>query len=121
MACGYSPAQKGYFCTTPKIYLFGRCAKTPNYEMMLEDEGYVSETSRLLWQLPCYGSCFRKTYRDPVLNKNVGLYVAAEDLIAPGEATGLATSPRFTHRMRNFKGEVDRLQLGSVRNTCKKL
>ena len=31
-----------------------------------------------------------------VLNKNVGLYVAAEDLIAPGEATGLATSPRFT-------------------------
>jgi hypothetical protein len=82
-----------------------------NYELTIEDEGYMAETARLLWAVPFSGCGFRKTFRDPVLDRNVGVYVPAEDMIVPAEATNLKTSPRFTHRMKKSANDVLRLQL----------
>lgn len=82
-----------------------------NYELTFLDEGYLAETSRLLWQLPIQGSAFRKTYYDPILSRTIGVFVPAEDFIAPADATDLKTTPRFAHRMRKTQSELRRLQL----------
>jgi len=88
-----------------------RVAEYMNYEMTIEDEAYIQETSRLLWHVPFHGNSFRKTYRDPILQRNVGIYVSANDLIVPAEATSLKTAQRFTHRMFKSKNELTRLQI----------
>jgi hypothetical protein len=96
--------------TAPMLQRATRVADFMNYDMLRQDRGYMSETSRLLWFTPFHGTAFRKTYRDPVFNRNVGVYVPAEDFIVPAEATDLYTCQRFTHRMRKSQNEMRRLQ-----------
>ena len=94
-----------------------RIAEYLNYEMTEEDEGYIDESSRILWNLPIAGNAFRKTFFDPLLQRNIGIFVSVDDFIVPAEATSLATTPRFTHRMRKFPNEVKRLmRAGYYRN-----
>jgi hypothetical protein len=88
-----------------------RVAEYMNYELMVEDEDYINETSRLLWSVPLHGCAFRKTFRDPVLDRNIGIFVPAEDLIVPAEATGLKTAKRFTHRMRKSPNDIRHMQI----------
>jgi hypothetical protein len=80
-----------------------------NFEMTKIDRGYIPEKSRLLWNLPVYGSVFSKTFRDRTRNKNVTVYVPTDDMIVPAEATDLFTTPRFAHRMKKTPNEVKRL------------
>lgn len=89
-----------------------------NWDMTVRDQGYVNETSRLMWALPFMGSAFRKTWRDPVYDENVGVYVPAEDLIMPSEATSIHTTVRFAHRMRKSHNDVLRLQLVGHYRRC---
>src|SRR5262249_32926916 len=72
-----------------------RVKEYSNFQMMIEDEACVEEFSSLLWDTPFYGSTFFKTYRDPVLDHNVSVYVPADDLIVPAEAKSLRTAPFF--------------------------
>lgn len=88
-----------------------RVAEFMNWDLTVQDEGYMEESSSLVWDLPFYGSCFRKTYRDPVLDQNTGIYVPADDLIVPAEARSLRTTPFFAHRMRKWPNEVRQLRL----------
>lgn len=83
-----------------------RVAEYLNYEMTVEDEGYIPESSRMMWNVPLAGSAFRKTYRDPVLGRSIGIFVSVDDLIVPAEATTLKTATRFTHRMRRTPNEI---------------
>lgn len=82
-----------------------------NFEITTLDEAHLEEKSSMVWDLPFRGSCFVKTYRDAILNQNVGIYVPREDLIAPAEAKSLRTTPRFAHRMWKFPNEIRQLQL----------
>lgn len=86
-----------------------RVTEYMNFEMTKVDRGYIPEKSRLLWNLPVYGSVFSKTFRDRTRNKNVTIYVPNEDMIVPAEASDLFTTPRFAHRMRKTPNEVKRL------------
>lgn len=86
-----------------------RISEYLNYEMTEEDEAYIDESSRLSWNLPIAGNAFRKTFFDPLLQHNVGIFVSVDDMIVPAEATSLATTPRFTHRMKKFPSEVKKL------------
>ena len=97
--------------TEDKISRASRIAEYMNFEMTQVDESYLFETSRLMWAIPFHGSAFRKTYRDPILDRNVGVYVPAEDFIVPAEATDLHTAQRFTHRMRRSKNDITRLKM----------
>jgi hypothetical protein len=89
----------------------GRVADYMNFETRMRDKGYVEEKSRLTWMLPYYGSAFSKTFRDPTRRQNITIYVPAEDMIVPAEATNLATAAFFAHRMRKSPNEVRRLQI----------
>ena len=70
---------------------------------------YRSEHERLLWSLPIAGSAFKKVYFDPSLNRQVAIFVPAEDIIVPYGASDLESSPRITHRMKKTENELRKL------------
>ena len=83
-----------------------------NYELVERMEEYRPETERMLWGLGLSGNAFKKIYFDPSLNRQVAMFVPAEDLVVPYGASSLESSPRVTHIMRKTKNEVRKLQVG---------
>jgi hypothetical protein len=72
---------------------------------------YRPETERMLWGLGLAGNAFKKVYYDPALERQVSLYVPAEDVVVPYGASDLASSPRVTHVMRKTENELRKLQV----------
>lgn len=71
---------------------------------------YRPEHEKMLWNLPITGSAFKKVYFDPSLNRQVSLFVPAEDVVLPYGVSDIFSSPRITHRMRKTKNEILKLQ-----------
>ena len=84
-----------------------------NYQIMEVMTEYRCEHERMLWHLPLAGSAFKKVYFDPSLNRQVSMFVPAEDVILPYGASSLhvSTCPRLTHRMKKTELEIKKLQL----------
>ena len=81
-----------------------------NFQLMEVMTEYRPEQERLLWGLGLSGNAFKKVYYDPALERQVALYVPAEDLVVPYGASNLETAERVTHVMRKTKNEVLKLQ-----------
>ena len=86
-----------------------RVQEDMNYQLTEEMQEYRSEHERLLWSLPITGSAFKKVYFDPSLNRQVAMFVPAEDIIVPYGASDLHSSPRITHRLRKTENEIRKL------------
>jgi hypothetical protein len=86
-----------------------RVQEDMNYQLTEEMPEYRSEHERLLWSLPITGSAFKKVYFDPSLNRQVAMFVPAEDIIVPYGASDLQSSPRITHRLRKTENEIRKL------------
>jgi hypothetical protein len=71
---------------------------------------YRPETERMLWGLGLSGNAFKKVYYDPHLERQVAMYVPAEDLVVPYGASSLESAERVTHVMRKNENEIKRLQ-----------
>jgi len=82
-----------------------------NYQLTEKMTEYRSEHERMLFSLGLAGAAFKKVYFDPSLDRQVSLYVSAEDLIMPYGASNLQTSERVTHMMRKTKNEIRKLQV----------
>ena len=82
-----------------------------NYELTEVMVEYRNEHERLLWNLPITGSAFKKVYFDPSLNRQVAMFVPAEDIIVPYGASDLQSSPRVTHRMHKTENQIRKLQV----------
>lgn len=82
-----------------------------NYELTEIMVEYRNEHERLLWNLPITGSAFKKVYFDPSLNRQVAMFIPAEDIIVPYGASDLQSSPRVTHRMRKTENQIKKLQV----------
>lgn len=78
-------------------------------EVMTE---YRPEHERMLWGLGLSGNAFKKVYLDPAIDRQVSIYVPAEDLVVPYGAANLDTAERVTHVMRKTKNEILKLQAG---------
>jgi hypothetical protein len=83
-----------------------------NYQLTDVMQEYRPETERMLWGLGLSGNAFKKVYFDPSLDRQVSMFVPAEDLVVPYGAASLAQSPRITHVMRKTKNELRKLQVG---------
>jgi hypothetical protein len=81
-----------------------------NYELTEVMREFRPEHERMLWSLPATGSAFKKVYFDPSLDRQVSMFVPAEDIILPYGATDLDTCYRVTHVMRKTKNEIIKLQ-----------
>ena len=82
-----------------------------NYQIMYEMEEYEPEFDQMLYYLGLSGSAFKKVYRDDVLGRPVSKFVPAEDIVAPYEATDLASAERITHIIKMSKNELRKLQV----------
>jgi hypothetical protein len=81
-----------------------------NYELTEVMREFRPEHERMLWSLPATGSAFKKVYFDPSLDRQVSMFIPAEDIILPYGATDLDTCYRVTHVMRKTKNEIVKLQ-----------
>ena len=64
----------------------------------------------MIWGLGLAGNAFKKVYFDPALDRQVSMFIPAEDIVVPYGASSLQSSPRVTHVMRKTENEVKRLQ-----------
>jgi hypothetical protein len=88
-----------------------------NYQLTDVMTEYRPEHERMIWGLGLSGNAFKKVYFDPALNRQVSMFIPAEDLVVPYGASSLEQSPRVTHVMRKTENEVKRLQhAGFYRN-----
>ena len=81
-----------------------------NYQLTERMVEYRSEHERMLYSLGLAGSAFKKVYYDPILRRQVSLYISAEDMIVPYGASHIDTAERVTHMMRKTKTELRKLQ-----------
>ena len=97
-----------------------------NYELTDKMQEFRPEHERMLWGVGLSGNGFKKVYVDPSLDRQVSIYVPAEDIVVPYGASSLESAERITHVMRKTENELKRLQyegfyrditLGSPDNT----
>jgi hypothetical protein len=81
-----------------------------NYQLMDVMKEYRPEHERMLWGLGLAGNAFKKIYYDPHLERQVAMYVPAEDIVVPYGASDLDSAERVTHVMRKTENELARLQ-----------
>jgi hypothetical protein len=88
-----------------------RVKEDMNFELTEGMPEYRPEHERMLWGLGLSGNAFKKVYYDPSLERQVALYVPAEDIVVPYGASSLQTAPRVTHVMRKTENELRKLQV----------
>jgi hypothetical protein len=103
-----------------------RVVEDMNHELTDVMQEYRPEHERMLWGVGLSGNGFKKVYVDPSLDRQVSMYIPAEDLVVPYGASSLQSAERVTHVMRKTENELKRLQyagfyreldLGSPDNT----
>lgn len=82
-----------------------------NYQLTDVMKEYRPEHERMLWGLGMSGNAFKKVYFDPHLDRQVAIFVPAEDLVVPYGAMNLEQAERVTHVMRKTENEYRRLQV----------
>ena len=97
--------------TQEKKDAMGRVVADMNFELTDNMPEYRPEHERMLWGVALSGNGFKKVYVDPSLDRQVSMYVPAEDLVMPYGASSLEQSERVTHVMRKTENELRRLQI----------
>ena len=88
-----------------------RVREDMNYQLTETMPEYRPETERMLWGLGLAGNAFKKVYYDPNLERQVAMFVPAEDIVVPYGASDLASAERVTHVMRKNENEIRKLQV----------
>jgi len=96
--------------TTKKKEAAERVQEDMNYQLTEVMVEFRPEHERMLWSLPATGSAFKKVYYDPNIERQISLFVPAEDIILPYGTTELSSCQRITHRMRKTENEIVKLQ-----------
>ena len=82
-----------------------------NYQLTEVMTEYRPEHERMLYNLGLAGAAFKKVYFDPSLDRQIAMFIPAEDIIIPYGASSAATAERLTHVMRKTKNEIKKLQV----------
>ena len=82
-----------------------------NYQLTEKMTEYRPEHERMLWGLGLSGNAFKKVYYDPSFERQMSIFVPAEDIVVPYGASNLQTAERVTHVMRKTKNELLKLQV----------
>jgi hypothetical protein len=88
-----------------------RVKEDMNYELTERMPEFRSEHERMLWNLPATGSAFKKVFYDPGVQRQMSLFVPAEDIIISYGASSIETAERVTHRMYKTKNDIRKLQV----------
>jgi hypothetical protein len=95
---------------TPEIKAAAqRVEEDMNYQLTEKMPEYRSEHEKMLWNLPSAGSAFKKVYYDPNMERQVSVFVPAEDILIPYGTSDITVCHRITHRMRKTKNDLIKL------------
>jgi hypothetical protein len=100
--------------TPEKVRQAKRVKDDMNYyttEIMTE---YRKEHEKLLLNVGLSGSGFKKMYFDSVANRPVSLFVPAEDFVVAYGASDLASCPRYTHVLKQYKNDIIKAQYAGM-------
>jgi hypothetical protein len=97
--------------TPAKEEAASRVKEDMNYQLTEAMPEYRPEHERMLWGLGLSGNAFKKVYFDPSIERQVAIYVPAEDVVVPYGSSSLQTAPRVTHVMRKTENELKKLQV----------
>jgi len=81
-----------------------------NHQLTDDMVEYRPEHERMLWGLGLSGNAFKKVYYDPSFERQVAIFVPAEDVVVPYGASNIQTAERVTHVMRKTPNEIRKLQ-----------
>ena len=95
--------------TPEKKEAAARVEEDMNYQLTEKMPEYRSEHEKMLWNLPSAGSAFKKVYYDPSLERQVAIFIPAEDVILPYGISEINTCHRITHVMRKNKNDLLKL------------
>jgi len=82
-----------------------------NYQLTDVMTEFRPEHERMIWGLGLAGNAFKKVYYDPSVERQVSMFIPAEDVVVPYGVSSLQSSPRVTHVMRKTENEIKRLQV----------
>jgi hypothetical protein len=82
-----------------------------NWRLTEQMPEYRTEHERMLFNLGLAGCAFKKVYFDPNKDRQVSIFVAAEDIIMPWGATGIRDAERATHVLRRTENDIRKLQV----------
>ena len=88
-----------------------RVQEDMNYRLTEEMPEFRPEHERMLWGLGLAGNAFKKVYFDPSFDRQMSIFVPAEDIVVPYGASSLKTAERVTHVMRKTENEIRKLQV----------
>ena len=88
-----------------------RVKEDMNFELTERMPEFRAEHERMLWNLPAAGSAFKKVYYDPGMQRQMSVFVPAEDVIISYGASSIDTAERVSHRMYKTKNEIRKLQV----------
>jgi len=77
-----------------------------NYLYTVEMTEAFDQEDNMLLRLPISGSTFKKMFYDPLKKRLSSLFVEPADFLVSYQTVDLETSPRFTHRIREYKNDV---------------
>ena len=97
--------------TTEKKEAANRVKADMNYQLTEKMVEYRPEHERMLWGLGLSGNAFKKVYYDPSLERQVSIFIPAEDIVVPYGASDLETAERVTHVMRKTSNDLKKLQV----------
>ena len=97
--------------TVDKMEAAQRVQEDMNYRLMDQMIEYRPDHERLLLSLCLSGNAFKKIYYDPSMQRQIAVFVPAEDIIVPFGASSLESAERVTHRMRKTENELRKLQV----------
>ena len=89
-----------------------------NYQLTERMVEFRPEHEKLLWNLPAAGSAFKKVYFDPSIDRQVSVFIPAEDIILPYGVSDARASHRVTHVMRKTKNDIIKLQQAGFYVDC---
>ncbi len=77
-----------------------------NHYLTRVDKGYYPDSKRLLMYTGLLGSCFRKTYIDPILDRPLARMVQPQDFIIDANAPSVHVASRMTEKVFLSRQEV---------------
>ena len=82
-----------------------------NWRLTEQMPEYRKEHERMLFNLGLAGCAFKKVYFDTAKNRQVSIFIPAEDVILPWGCSGVENAERATHVMRKTENDIKRLQV----------
>jgi hypothetical protein len=82
-----------------------------NFQLTEAMPEYRPEHERMLYSLGLAGAAFKKVYFDPSYQRQVSIFIPAEDFIIPYGASSVINAERVTHVMRKTKNDIKKLQV----------